>query len=1019
MKYASAALLFLGISARAEPPAIPFTVPPGYTVEKVAGPPLVEHPMFACFDDHGRLYVADSGGKNLKAEDLLKDLPSCIRRLESTKNDGVFDKSIVFADKMSFPMGVLWHDGHVYCCSPPSLWRLTDTNGDGIADERKELVSKFGFIGNAADIHGPWLGPDGWLYWTDGRHGHEIRKPDGTIQTKGKAARIFRCKIDGSNVEVVCGGGMDDPVQLAFTEEGEPFAVVDIFKARPTRVDALIYCIDGGVFPYYEAVLGEFKRTGPLLPAVSELGWVAPSGLIRYRSDHLGKDFTDTMLSTQFNTHKVMRHTLSRVGAGFTSKDEDFITSTNPDFHPTSLVEDADGSLLVIDTGGWFRIGCPTSQVAKPEIKGGIYRVRRKDALRVEDPRGEKIAWRRMQLRDVAKLLGDPRFVVRDRAVAELTRWNDDPALKVVGGVAREGGTPRERINAVWALGRIGTAKSHDRVLECLIKDPSASVRLVAAKCLGENRALPRTPCPGDSSPAVRREEVIALSRSGFDYPPSILEQLERHGVGRDLTPDSDAFLVHAVIHALIVMNQPKATRETIEWGSAVIRRAALIALDQMEDGKLTKQEVLPFLLDADRPLQQAAWHIVMKHSDWFGDVTGLIRKELQSKITDERRELLRDLLINTSQSLNVELFIAEALADTATSDAGRLLLLDVVASADGAKPPPSLVASLTSLLQWPDAGVVRQTIRAIRARGISDCDRALGIMVAKDSLPADVRLAALAAVAPRAKELPQLLFDFALARFADEPRTAAEVLGTAKLGDNQLIAVADLLPRASALEMPRLLDAFRQSSSERVGRALVDHLGRAPGLASVAPADLRAALAKFPAEVRAAAEPFFKKLAVDETAQRQKLAELAGVSEKGDKERGRQLFFGRKALCAACHAVKGEGERIGPDLTKIGSLRTEADLLESVLFPSSSIARGYESVTVHTKDGQSQSGLIRRETADAVFLITTDRTERRYARANIESLEPSRTSIMPQGLEAQLSRQELGDLIAFLRSLK
>src|SRR5262245_20720792 len=127
---------FVSMIGGAEPPAAPFNVPPGYMVEKVAGPPLVQHPMFACFDDRGRLYVADSGGKNLKAEDLLKELPSRILRLEDTNGDGIFDKSIVFSDKMSFPMGVLWHEGHVYCCSPARLWRLTATKGTGHADAR-------------------------------------------------------------------------------------------------------------------------------------------------------------------------------------------------------------------------------------------------------------------------------------------------------------------------------------------------------------------------------------------------------------------------------------------------------------------------------------------------------------------------------------------------------------------------------------------------------------------------------------------------------------------------------------------------------------------------------------------------------------------------------------------------------------------------------------------------------------------------------------------------------------------
>ena len=217
---------------------------------------------------------------------------------------------------MTFPMGVLWHDGALYSASPPSLWRLEDTTGRGVADKRQELVTTFGFTGNAADIHGPFLGPDGRLYWTDGRHGHEIVRPDGRVM-KGKAARIFRCRPDGRDVEVVCGGGMDDPVEIAFTAEGEPLATVDILIGRPARIDAIIHCIEGGVYPYYEPVLHEFKRTGDLLPAVANLGWVAPAGLMRYRGTALGKPYRGNLFSAQFNTHKVQRHVLSRDGASF------------------------------------------------------------------------------------------------------------------------------------------------------------------------------------------------------------------------------------------------------------------------------------------------------------------------------------------------------------------------------------------------------------------------------------------------------------------------------------------------------------------------------------------------------------------------------------------------------------------------------------------------------------------------------------------------------------------------------
>ena len=102
------------------------TVPSGFTVELAAGPPLVERPMLASFDDRGRLYVADSAGVNLRGPELSKNPPHVIRMLEDTDGDGRFDKSTVFADKLVFPQGIVWHDGAVYCSSPPASggWKI-------------------------------------------------------------------------------------------------------------------------------------------------------------------------------------------------------------------------------------------------------------------------------------------------------------------------------------------------------------------------------------------------------------------------------------------------------------------------------------------------------------------------------------------------------------------------------------------------------------------------------------------------------------------------------------------------------------------------------------------------------------------------------------------------------------------------------------------------------------------------------------------------------------------------------
>ena len=112
--------------------------------------------------------------------------------LEDTDNDGRFDRSTVFADKMTYPMGAAWHNGALYVASPPYIWKLQDTTGDGVADKREILVSQFGYTGNAASIHGCFPGPDGRLYWCDGYHGHEFRDDKGSChQPAGRLVHLF------------------------------------------------------------------------------------------------------------------------------------------------------------------------------------------------------------------------------------------------------------------------------------------------------------------------------------------------------------------------------------------------------------------------------------------------------------------------------------------------------------------------------------------------------------------------------------------------------------------------------------------------------------------------------------------------------------------------------------------------------------------------------------------------------------------------------------------------------------
>src|SRR5256886_15981400 len=154
------------------------------------------------------------------------------------------------------------------------------------------------------------------------------------------------------------------------------------------------------------------------MPIMTHLGPAAACSVIRYRSRVFGDDFQDNLFVCCFNLHKITRHTLEPDGATFRTRDSDFLVSDNPDFHPTDVIEDADGSLLVIDTGGWYKICCPTSQLAKPDVLGAIYRIRKRGAPRIEDPRGLKLAWQKFSPAELAKLLDDDRPAVFKRAVA-------------------------------------------------------------------------------------------------------------------------------------------------------------------------------------------------------------------------------------------------------------------------------------------------------------------------------------------------------------------------------------------------------------------------------------------------------------------------------------------------------------------------------------------------------------------------------------------------------------------------
>lgn len=1000
-------------------------VPEGFEVQHVAGPPLTSHPMLAAFDNRGRLFVTESTGVNADASVLAEGPPHEIRILEDTDGDGRYDTYKVFADKLTFPEGILWHNGSVYVSSPPEFWKLTDTDGDDIADKREVLATGFTFRGMSDDMHGGSLGPDGRIYYAAGRMQHKIQRPGGSVIHEGHNPLIVRSRPDGSELEVF-SGAMGNAVGVAFSDAGDCFASGTFGVNADGKRDVLNHCIEGGAYPVLGQPVVEHKLTGGELPNLAQFGASASSDLMMYRDEVFGTTYRGNLFSAMFNLHKIARHVLEPDGATYRCQTEDFLTSTNADFHPTDVLEDADGSLIVLDTGAWFLIGCPTSVIAKPQLSGGIYRVSRSGSKRMDDPRGATIAWSKMRPGELVTLLDDSRFEVRDRAMCELAARKDVavPALKAGLGDDQ----PRRRLNAVWTLARIETpaAASTARIA---LKDTDDSVRQAAAVAAGlmhDREALPRLIqlAGSDKSSPVRREAANALGRIGDKKAvPPLLSALS--GV-------SDRFLDHALILALIRIDDREQTVVGLSDPSPEVRRGALIALDQMDQGQLSQNDVTSALATDNVRVQNAALDVIARHSGWANQITQVSKKWLADpELSEDRRSALRGVLLTFISDDSVQELVAHSLAHKETPKWTRLLLLDVIARSDLNSLPHSWKQPLLSTLASDNADTVRAAIEAIAAtnqavEGQSALGQAELLALAQDDKPADIRVAAIAAAGQAGQTPSSSVFNLLVTQCGPEvePVTrlqAASVLGSSALDSAQLDRVVGLIAAAGPLELPSLSRAIESADKLPNAQKLIAELDKSPGLSALPVDRLVKLIEKMPIGVRSEADKLLKRSNADLEGQRRRLEELKDTLAGGDPERGRALFFGAKASCSACHRIGEEGGHIGPNLAGIGEIRTRRDLLEAVAFPSASFARNFEPFTLITKSGITQSGIISRTTSDAIYLTTGERTTIRVPRSEIEEdgIMPASVSIMPQGLDRILQPAELKDLLSFLSSLR
>jgi putative membrane-bound dehydrogenase-like protein len=998
-----------------------FTLSDGFELQHVAGPPLVNRPISADFDEAGYLYVTDSSGSNDPVQVQLKEKPHRVVRLEDTDGDGRFDKSVVFADGLMFPEGALWYDGSLYVAAPPQIWKLTDTDGDGKSDKREVWFDGKTLNGCANDLHGPYLGPDGWIYWCKGAFQKQTYERKDKPPFVTRASHIFRRRPSGGEIEHVMTGGMDNPVEVAFTPGGERiFTTTFLVHPRDGRRDGLIHAVYGGVYGKDHGVLDGHARTGPLMPVLSHLGAAAPSGLMRLKSSQFGAEYKDNLFASLFNMRTITRHVLTPKGATFESRHSDLLVCENVDFHPTDVLEDADGSLIVVDTGGWYKLCCPTSQLHKPDILGAIYRVRRKGAHKVTDPRGLKLDWPAMKTAQLASLLGDSRPAVRKRAVQQLAKQG----AQAVGVLKKQlaPSIPKlARRSAVWALTRIPGDQARAAV-RLALDDLDETVRQAALHSVSlwkddDAHAALIGHLSGQSR-HNRRAAAEALGRIGDRKSVAALL--------RSAATSNDRCLDHALTFATMEIGDAEIVRPALQSREVGSWRAALIALDQMPGGNLSHEDVVPLLNSKHAKLRETAWWIAGHHPKFAPHLADVFRQQIKnSKLQPEFSSRLAKYTDNAA----VQSVIADALAGDVPTKT-KLAILEAVAASSLQRIPSGWAPALRGLLASDAKQIAEQTVAAIRVVGKADLDTSLVAQLR--SLAGDkehstnLRISALAAIhmARKGSDMDPKALHLACECLAIEHpvRTrsrAVDVLLAAKLNDVELEVLAEALPGTGPIELKRLLPKFTGNKNQALGTVVAKSLIANPAARSLAVTELEKSFASFGGSAQAAIKPLLAEIKKQNSEKLQQIDSILPLVEKADVRRGHQVFFSSQAACAACHQLGYVGGRVGPDLNRIGRIRTERDLLESILFPSASFVRSYEPVEIITIDGKIYNGIVRDETETEVVLALDAEKQVRILHDEIDERTAGKVSIMPKGLDKQLTAQQLADLVAFLKAAR
>ncbi len=1000
-----------------------------------------------------------------------------ITLLEDRSGRGKADHSTVFAEGFNTPLdgigaGVLARKGNVWYTDIPNLWLLRDTNHDGAADWRKSLHYGFGvrvgFSGH--DLHGLALGPDGKIYFSIGDRGSNIRVADGRRVGEAETGAVFRCNQDGSDLEVFAYG-LRNPQDLVFDQYGNLFTGDN--NSDSGDQSRWVYVVEGsdnGWRVGYQFMEDPYSR-GPfnaerlwyppfegqpayIVPPVANIA-SGPSGVAYFPGTGLPAQYKDHFFLVDFRggsaNSGVHTFTVQPKGAGFELVNRDhFVWS----ILATDVKFGVDGGLYVSDwVEGW-----------EPRGKGRIYRVHDpvvdRDPLVLETKRLLAEGMEKRSLGDLARLLSQPDMRVRQEAQFELADRGLS-AVPTLMAVARHNASPLARLHGIWGIGQVSARYAGDGLpkqiaagldlLVELLSDQDGEVRAQAAKLLGDRRyskAFEKLIAAlSDENPRVRFFAAISLGKfSRSDAVPALLAMLRQNA-------DSDPYLRHAGVMGLAGIRDVEALLGAAHDESPAVRMGVLLTLRRLQ-----RPEIALFLKDPAPALVLEAARAINDEpiTGAVPDLAALIDSPALTRFLDGEPLVPSSVAKDAAPRLGLEALLRRVLDanfhfGTAHSARG---LAAFAARADA--PDNMRVEALEELADWEHpAGIDRvmglwRPVAAVRPPAIAAeaLEPQLGAILR--NAPDAVRVAALGSV----KRLNMTGTGDVLSQLVADAKVSSQV--RAKALDT--IAGLDLPTLAQALEIARRApdEDLRKTATRLEGKLntadALNHLGSTLDHGTIG--EQQAALAALGAlpgssaddllgqwldRLQAGSVPKELRLDVVEAANKRagegikaKLARYEASLPKddplapyqdalygGNAAEGKKVFFERpEAQCVRCHRISGRGGDVGPDLTHVSAQKDRQYLLESVVLPNKQIAPGFDSVMVVLKDGDSQAGVLKSETAEDLVINTPDKGLVTIKKAEIQSRRAA-LSPMPEGLARILSPEDLRNLVQFLSTLK